>query len=228
MAENLSDEPILDVQETYSKIEQYIEDNKTNLSIIVGVIVVVVGGFFAWKYLYVADLETEAQKKLFYAENYFERDSLNLAINGDGQNAGLVEIVNDYGVTKAGNLAEYYLGMSYLKKGEYENAIEHLNNFESDDHIVGPMATGAIGDAHMELGQLDDAASYYLKAAEKESNSFTSPIFLKKAGIAYEEKQDYENAAKIYERIKNEFPKTDEGKSIDKYIARAKALSETK
>lgn len=225
MAENLSDEPILDIQETYSKAEQYFEDNKRNISIIGGSILAVIAGYFAWKYVYVADLETEAQKQLFYAENYFHRDSLNLAINGDAQHAGLIEITEEYGVTKSGNLAEYYLGMSYLKKGEYENAITHLSNFKSGDHMVGPMARGAIGDAYMEQGQFDEAASHYLKAAGEESNSFISPIFLKKAGIAYEENKDYENAAKVYERIQNEFPKTDEGKNIDKYIARARALA---
>jgi len=225
MAEN--DETIIDVQESYSKLEQYIEENKKPISIILGAIVVIVGGYFAWKYLYVADLETEAQKKLFIAESYFQRDSLNQAINGDGQNSGFLEIADNYGVTKSGNLAEYYLGISYLKKGEFQNAIDHLGNFSSDDQIIGPMAKGAIGDAHLELGHVEDAIKYYLEAADQKNNDFTSPVFLKKAAMAYEENKNYEDAIKVYERIKTEHPNTQEGKDIDKYIARAKILSGT-
>lgn len=224
MSKETKEEPIVDVAEAFSKTEVYIEQNKKSLIIIATVIVGLVGGFFAYKYWYVVGEEEKASAEMFKAEQYFEQDSLDKAINGDATFAGFSQIIEDYGITPSGNLAEYYLGITLLKKGQYEEAIEHLKEFDSDDQIVGSTATGAIGDAYMELGKVEDAIAYYIKAAEQSPNKFTSPIFLKKAAMANEEKGNYSDAIKLYERVKNEYSETNEGREMDKFIARAKAL----
>ncbi|MBA3706951.1 MAG: tetratricopeptide repeat protein [Bacteroidetes bacterium] len=224
MAQEINDEPIVDVEEAFSKTEAYIEQNKQSLMIVLGVIVALVGGYFAYKYWYVAGEETKARAEIFKAEQYFEKDSLDKAMNGDGVALGLIQIAEDYGVTPSGNLAEYYLGICYLKKGQYEEAITHLQDFDAKDQMVAPLATGAIGDANMELGKTEEAITFYLKAAEQSINNFTTPIFLKKAAMANEDKGNYADAVKLYERIKNEFSETMEGKEMEKYIGRAKAL----
>lgn len=226
MSQQITDEPVINVEEAFSKTELYIENNKKSLSIIATVIVALVGGYFAYKYWYVAGEEMKARAEMFKAEAFFEQDSLDLAINGDVKTGalGFTQIADDYGITPSGNLAEYYLGISYLKKGQYEEAITHLESFNSKDQIVAPIATGAIGDAKMELGNVDEAITYYIKAAEQSNNKFTTPIFLKKAAFANEQKGDYADAVKLYERIKNEFNESQEGRDIEKYIARAKSL----
>ena len=226
MSEQITDEPAINVEEAFTKTELYIENNKKSLSIIAVVIVALVGGYFAYKYWYVAGEETKARAEMYKAEAFFEKDSIDKAINGDlaSNTLGFAQIADDYGITPSGNLAEYYLGISYLKKGQYEQAIEHLEDFNSKDQIVAPIATGAIGDAKMELGLTDEAITYYIKAAEQSNNKFTTPIYLKKAALANEEKQAYADAVKLYERIKNDFNETAEGRDIEKFIARAKTL----
>lgn len=224
MSEQITKEPIVDVQQAFTRTELYIDQNKKSLTVIAILIVALIGGYFAYKYWYVAGEETKARAEMFKAEEYFSKDSINKAINGDGIALGFAQIVEDYGFTPSGNLAEYYLGICYLKKGQYEDAIEHLQEFKSKDQIVEPIATGAIGDAHMELGDVDEAISYYLKAAEKNNNKFTTPIYLKKAAMASEGKGLYADAVKLYERIKNEFSETPEGREMDKYISHAKVL----
>lgn len=224
MSKEIIDEPVVDVEQALSKTELYIEQNKKSLAIIVGTIVVLVGGYFAYKYWYVAGEETRARAEMFRAEDYFGKDSLDKAINGDGLALGFTQIADEFGITPSGNLAHYYLGICYLKKGQYEEAIEQLKEFDSADQIVGPQATAAIGDANMELGKVEEAITYYLKAAEQSVNNFSSPVFLKKAAMANEDKGNYADAVKLYERIKNEFSETADAKDMEKYISRAKTL----
>ena len=156
------EETIIDVAEVYSKTERYIEENQKSLSVIVGAIVVIVGLYFGYQKLYIGPLEEEAQSQMYVAERYFEKDSLNLAINGDGNYLGFLDIIDEYGATQSGNLAHYYLGICYLKVGQYEDAIEYLSSFDSDDIMVSSIATGASGDAYMELGEIQDAVTYYM------------------------------------------------------------------
>lgn len=226
MSEQITDEPVINVEEAFSKTELYIEQNKKSLSIIAIAIVALVGGYFAYKNWYVAGEETKARVEMFKAEALFEKDSLDKAMNGDLKTGsiGFTQIADDYSITPSGNLAEYYLGICYLRKGQYQEAIEHLEEFNSKDQIVAPIATGAIGDANMELGKTDEAISFYIKAAEQCNNKFSTPIYLKKAAMANEEKKNYADAVKLYERIKNEFAETSEGRDIEKYLVRAKAL----
>lgn len=217
------DEPIVDVQETIGKAERYIEENKKSLSIIVGAVVVLVGGYFAWTQLYLAPLEEEAQGQMYMAERYFEKDSLDKAINGDGQFYGFKDIIENYGLTSSGNLAHIYLGLCYLHKGQFEDAVSELKEFDGEDMMLEPISLGAIGDAYSELGKTDDAIDQYMKASEANKNNFITPVYLMKAATLYETQGKYQEAVKIYEQLKTDFPEAREGREVEKYISRAKA-----
>lgn len=219
-----NNEPIVDVQEVYSKTENFIDNNKKRLTIIVVAVLAIVGGYLGYKKMVIAPMEIEAQSAMFMAEKYFEQDSLQLAINGDGQNYGFIDIVEEYSGTKSANLAHYYLGICYRNTGEYEYAIDELKSFSSDDIMISAVAIGAIGDCYMELNDVDNAISYYEKAASHNENSLTSPIYLFKAGLAYEDVQDFAAAEKKYLAIKENYPDSREAQTIEKYIARVEAL----
>lgn len=210
------------VESALSRTEQFIEDNKKMLSIVIGAIVVIVGGYLAYRTLYLKPKQEEAQTQMFVAEQYFEKDSFRLALKGDGNNLGFSDIVNEYGSTKSGNLAHYYAGICYLRLKEYDRAIASLKDFKSSDKMLGPIAIGAIGDANMELGKVKEAVTFYVKAADKVVNDFTTPIYLMKAGFAYEKLGDFENALKIYERVDKEYSKSQEGRKAEKYVAKLK------
>jgi tetratricopeptide (TPR) repeat protein len=212
------------IGESFSRAEQYILDNKKSLSIILAVIVVTVLGYVGYQKFIVAPNEIQAEKVMFMAEQYFEKDSIDLAINGKDVAPGFKEIVSKYSGTKSGNLAHYYLGICYLRKGMFQEAIEQLNAFDGNDQVIAPIAIGGIGDAYMELGKTDDAIKYYLKAANKKKNKFTSPIYLMKAAGAYEDTGKYEDAIKVYQQLRKEYFETQEGREADKYIARAEGL----
>ncbi|HVN59461.1 MAG TPA: tetratricopeptide repeat protein [Bacteroidales bacterium] len=209
------------VEETLTRTEQYLEENYKTLLIILGALVVIVGLFYLGK-IYLNKKNNEAQSQMFMAQKWFEMDSLKLALNGDGNYLGFVDIARNYKLTKAGNLAKYTAGVCYLHLGQYQNAIDYLSKYKKSDKVIGSLATGAIGDAYVELGDIDKGISKYLEAADYAKNSFNTPVFLMKAGELYEMQKNYPGALKLYERIKTEYPESTEGSSVEKYIARVK------
>lgn len=214
---------ITNVEETLTRTEHFLEENYKSLLIGLGVIVVLVGIGWLGK-LYLNKRNDEAQSQMFQAEKYFATDSINLALNGDGNYLGFIDINKDYKFTSTGNLACYYAGVCYLHLGNYQEAISYLNKYSKKDKVIGSIAIGATGDAYVELGDLDKGVSKYLEAAEFGDNSFNTPLYLMKAGELYELKGNYTEALKTYERIETKYPESTEGTSIDKYIARVKLL----
>jgi len=211
------------VESALSRTEQFIENNQKTITYVIGGLIVIVLIFFGYRKFIHLPKEKAAQEAMYKAELYFEQDSVDLALMGDGENYGFLDIIDDYGSTKAGNLSQYYAGICYLEKGEYQNAIDYLKDFSSSDILVSGMALGAIGDAYMELGDIDEATDYYLQAARNNENEFSTPTFLLKAGWAFELNKNYEDALDVYEQIKQDYPRSREARDIDKYIARAKA-----
>lgn len=218
-----TEETIGAVEEAFSKTEQFIEKHQKIILIVIGAIIIIVLGFFGFRRFYLSPKEKEAQSQMFMAEKYFEQDSLKKALNGDGQYLGFLAIIDEYGITKSANLAHYYAGICYLKMGKFEEALTYLKKFDVDDKVVAPMAKGAMGDAYMELKQTEKAAGFYQEAAEISKNEFTSPLFLMKAAWANEELGNLEKALKYYKQIKEEFPRSAEGREIDKYISYTEA-----
>jgi len=214
---------LIEVESALTKSEQFLEANQKLIAIIIGAIVVVAVGYLGLNKFYLEPRSVDAQEQLFMAQNYFEKDSFNLALNGDGNNPGFLDIIDDFGSTDAGNLANYYAGISYLNIGQFENAISYLKKFDTDDLLLGPISVGAQGDAQLELGKTDQALDLYTEAYKMNDNELTAPVYMMKAGELLESSDKNAEALKLYEIIKQKYPETTEGRSIDKYIARAKA-----
>ena len=212
------DERLENVEEALSKTELWIEKNQKTLWIILIVLLVVAFGIYGvTKYRQKRD--KTASTMIYKAQDYFNKEQYDVALNGDGNNVGFLDIVNDYGSTKTGKLAAYYAGIAYMKQGNYNNAIEYLKKYTTNDQVLAPLALGAIGDCHMELGDMNNAASYYGKAAAKNPNDFTSPIFLMKEGNTYEIMGNYGKALETYKKLKKDFPLSNEAFEISKNIA---------
>ncbi len=220
------EEEIVDVQEVYSKTEQFLDKNK---QIIIGgitAVALIVFGVFYYFNIYLPPLEKEAQDELFHAQRHFANDSLNLAMYGDSDgNFGFEEIASNYGSTNAGNLAHYYMGVSLLRTGDFEGAILYLDRYKPKDEITPSIKFGAMGDAWSELGDYSEALSHYRKAIKNVENEFTTPIYLMKAGLVAEELGKGKEAAEFYSRIKKEFPNSMQARNIEKFIKRARGLA---
>ena len=171
---------------------------------------------------YLQPKENEAQSQMFMAESYFEKDSFNLSINGDGNYLGFLDIIEDYGITKSANRAKYYAGIAYLHLGQFEDALDYLNDFKTNDLLLGPVAEGTKGDALLELGETDKALKQYQKAYSESDNELTSPIYMMKAANLLESIDELEDALSLYEEIKEKYPNSAEGTNVDRFIARVK------
>jgi tetratricopeptide (TPR) repeat protein len=219
------EEVIVDVVGTYNRTEQFIEDNQKSLTIIVLAVAAIIGGYFAYTRLYLVPLEEEASKEMWKAEQYFKSDSLDLALTGDGNFLGFEDIVDEYGATQVGKLANYYIGLIYMRKGEYEVALQYLGDFSSDDVMLSTLVVANMGDCYSELGDYEEAYDYYLKAVGMNENNFTTPIYLMKAAAVAEELGNYKDALQHYQTIRDDYADTQEGRSIEKYIARAELMA---
>lgn len=210
------------IEDALTHGEQFIEKNQKIIIRVILAIIILVGAYFAYQKFIIQPKGTEAANQIFTAQNYFEKDSFNLALNGDGNAAGFLEVADKYGSTPTGNLANYYAGLCYLYTGDYQNAIKYLEKFSSDDLLMANMAISNIGDAYMQQGNYAKAASHYKKAAAAKVNDFSTPVFLMKNALALEKANDYAGALKVYEQIEKEFPASEQARSIEKYITRAK------
>jgi tetratricopeptide (TPR) repeat protein len=214
-----------EVGEFVSRSEKFIENNKKNITYGIIGIALLIGAVMAYNQLYKMPHSTNAAVALFKGEQYFQRDSFNLALYGNGVDYdGFEYIIKKYGGTKSGNLAKAYAGISYYKTGDLESAIKILKSFKSQDDNIAPAIIGLIGDCYVESGDIVQGISFFEKAALKANNDLISPIYLKKAGIAYESLQQYENAIKAYTTIKEKHAASFEAMDIEKYIVRAQLL----
>jgi tetratricopeptide (TPR) repeat protein len=204
--------------------EELIEKYKKPALVGLAVVVALVGAFAFYKYNQ-SENNTAAQSEMYLAEIYFGQDSLELALKGipAKEVKGLQEIADEYSGTKAGKLAAFYTGVIYLKQAKFQEAIDYLDKFDSNEGITQARAWSLMGDAYTELNDNDNAITYYKKASEYKENEQLTPSYLMKLGLAYELKSDWKEAAAAYDKIITDFPKSQDVSDAKKYKAKATA-----
>ncbi len=219
------------LDESASRSEQWIEKNSKPLFSGLIIVAALILGYLGYNKYIIEPTEKEASNELAFPRKHFNEanslsigvDSLlNLGLEGADGKYGFLDIASTFSGTKAGNLANYYAGVSYLKLKKYDKAIEYLSKFSSDDELLGPTALGAIGDAFADINQPKEALKYYEDAANKKDNNFTSPLFLFKAAATAMELEEFRKAEKFFTRIQTDYPTSTQSIGIEKYINSAK------
>lgn len=223
------------LDEGAGKTEAWVASNQKYIFIIIGLAALLILGYLGYERFIQEPKEQEAANEMFQAQEYFDTalastgaqsDSLyNMALTGGEGKYGFLDIIDDYGSTDAANLANYYAGFAYLNTNRYQEAIEYLEDFNSDDEILAPLATIGIGDAFLQLDQPEEALNYYDKAASMRSNSFSTPKALLKGAITAIQLGDGDQAADYLTRIENEFSETPEAEQVPVYLGRAQAMN---
>ncbi|MBO9617959.1 MAG: tetratricopeptide repeat protein [Niabella sp.] len=191
------------------------------ISLILGAVVVVAAGYMLYKSFVQKPKIEEALDKGFKAEEYYRKDSFNLALNGDGVNPGFVAIASKYSGTPMGNLANFYAGVCYVKLNQNDKAVKYLNDFKSDSKQVQQRTYKLLGDAYGDLGNGAKALENYKKAAtEFEADQMASADALFSAAyLAQHILNDKKQAIDLYTQLKEKYPRTQQGFDADKYLA---------
>ena len=221
------------LDESASKTEAFVEKNQKFIFIIIAIVAAVVLGYLGYTEFIAKPKQATAMNEMNQAQKYFdqaiagvEKDSLfNLALNGGEGKFGMLDIISEYKGTPAANLANYYAGTAYLKLKDYKNAISYLNNFNSDDEVLAPLSKGNIGDAFVQLNQLEDALDYYEQAAKMRDNDYTTPMYLYKAGTIALELGDADKALTYLETIKEKYPNATDIAMVEVLLGKAKVMA---
>jgi tetratricopeptide (TPR) repeat protein len=225
------------LDEGAGKTEAWVEKNQNVILYTVIAIAVIALGLWGYTEFILGPKGEEALEESVQANEFYQQavnstgeqqDSLfNLALEGGEGKYGLLKIADEYSGTDAGNIANYQIGMAYLNLGgaNYQKAIDYLTAYDGGGSIMEAYANAGIADALVQVGQEEDAISYYNKAADIVPNEFTTPKYLLKSAQASLNTGDNSAAIKNLERIEEEYPEAPEAQTAQILLGQAQAAS---
>ena len=207
-------------EEIIAKAQDFWTRYQKQITVVLAVVVLAVGGWYAYKNFIVKPNTEKAVDAMYKAEEYYRMDSLQKALNGDGIHWGFVKVIREYGGTDAGNLAHFYAGDCYLRTGDFNNAVKHLKEFSTSEKQVQARAYKLLGYAYSELGKNEDAIASYKKSAnhfpEDIHNAGEALLF---AALLADKNGKTNEAIDIFKEIKERFPNTQAYNESEKYLA---------
>jgi TolA-binding protein len=214
------EEQLVDIVEVKDKTQHFFEEKKGMILGVIGLLFFLVLAFLAYKYMFQQPKERNAKAAIYKAEQQFQRDSFALALeNPGGGFEGFLDIIDNYSGTSTANAAKLYAGISYLNLGRYDDAIDYLNSHSASGTYSPIVKNGNLGDAYSEKGDMDKAISYYQKAVSAGSDGLLTPYYLYKLGMLAKRNGNKDKALKAFERIKNDYPESEEGRKVERLIA---------
>ena len=212
------------VAEAVSKTEQFFQEN--GKKVVIAVVAIVVGAVagYLYKSLVIDANAEKASELIIEAQDRFgvQNPDFALALNGDENGAGFLDVVEQYGSTAAGNLAKHYAGICYLRLGDLENAEKYLSMYKSVNElgaeVVNAQNLGLRGDIAVEKGEYEAAVALYKKAVAASENVYSAPLFLYKQLLAYVALGNKAEAQKCYDTLQAQYPMSVEAREAEKVM----------
>ena len=224
MTKKIENQEEIVVAEAVSKTEKFFEENGKKVVIAIVALLLLVAGGYAYKYLVMDKNEVAAAELIVAAQDNFagETPNYDLALNGDEAGAGFLAVAEQYGSTKAGNLAKHYAGICYLHLGDLEKAAEYLAKYKAvrglAAEVVNAQNLGLQGDVAVEQGNYEKAAKLFAKAVKASENNFTAPLYLYKEGLELAAAGKAEAAKACYKTITEKYPNSVEARDAEKLL----------
>ena len=224
MTKKVQNQEEIVVAEAVSKTEKFFEENGKKVVIALVVLLLLVAGGYAYKYLVMDKNEVAAAELIVTAQDNFagETPNYDLALNGDETGAGFLAVAEQYGATKAGNIAKHYAGICYLHLGDLENAAKYLAKYKAVKglaaEVVNAQNLGLQGDVAVEQGDYAKAAKFFAKAVKASNNNYTAPLYLYKQGLALAAEGKAEAAKACYKAITEKYPNSNESRDAEKLL----------
>lgn len=212
MAKNVKDAQEVAVAEAVSKTETFFENNGKKITIALVALILVITGGYLYKTM-VLDVNAEkAAELIVVAQDRFmaENPNYQLALDGDETGAGLLEVIEQYGSTPAGNLAKHYAGVCYLHLGDLESAEKYLGEYSTTSGIAGQVLNaqnyGLRGDIAVDKKAYDEAISLYKKAVAASDSDYTSSLYTFKQILVYAAQGETAKAEECYNTLRSNNP----------------------
>ncbi len=224
MTKKVQNQEEIVVAEAVSKTEKFFEENGKKVVIALVALLLLVAGGYAYKYLVMDKNEIAAAELIVAAQDNFagETPNYDLALNGDEAGAGFLAVAEQYGSTKAGNIAKHYAGICYLHLGDLENAAKYLAKYKAvrglAAEVVNAQNLGLQGDVAVEQGNYEKAAKFFAKAVKASDNNYTAPLYLYKQGLALAAAGKAEAAKACYKTITEKYPNSSEARDAEKLL----------
>ena len=213
-----------EIEAAVDKTQDFFEKNGKTIPYVLIAIVAVVAAIFGYQKFVKEPRAEKAAAAMYMAQFRFEGENADyeLALNGDEEGAGFLDVIEQYGSTPAGNLAAQYAGICYMKLGDWDNAEKYLAQYKATkgvpNAVVNAENLGLQGDVKVQKGDYKKAAALFEQAAAVADNNFTTPLYLKKAALAYEAAGDTAAALKTYKRIATEYAASVEARDAEKML----------
>lgn len=207
-----------------AQTENFFEKHSKAVVIAMIAIFVLAAAIFGYKKLITEPRMKAAQEMLFEAQYQFEKQDADyaLALNGDENTPGFVQVAEQYGNTPAGNLANLYAAACSIRLGDFDAAEAYLKKFHkvkgTPGEIINAMATGLKGDILVEKGDNAAAAAAFEAAAKVSDNLYTTPLYLRKAAQAYSGAGNEAKAQECLSAIIDKYPATMEAANAQKLV----------
>jgi tetratricopeptide (TPR) repeat protein len=218
-------DPEMQIENALGQTEIWLERNWKPIAIGIVAVLIVVGGIYGYQEFVKAPQAEKAAEAMFVAEQQYIAGEYATALNGDGTNLGFVDVVASYGSTVHGRLAAHYAGICFLKEGDFDSALEYLAKYKPVRGVPGAIINaeneGLKGDIYVQKGDYAAAADHFTKAVDAADNILTTPLYLKKLGLALEASGDIAGAVAAYKRVSDEYPASLEARETEKFAAEA-------
>ena len=214
----------------FSNAEYFFEQYRNIILGAIAVVVLAIGGWWAYANMVKGPKETKAKDAIIYAQKYFEVDSMSLALKGDGTHLGFEAVAKQYSGTAAGNRAAFGAGVAFQEiedqiklLGKFAEAVKYLESFKTEDPLLNSRKFGCMADAYAEQNQMDKAIENYKKAADAADNELTAPTYLYRAALALELKGSKKDALELYKKLNKNYPNSQEGMAAEISVAKLEA-----